>query len=81
MISYIHQHGLGSTSRDWVPSSQIGPEAPRTHFDSIFSNSKYQDAPLIILLVGSNDTKAGITPSQTIDNLESITTVLAQMGI
>eukprot|EP00842_Homolaphlyctis_polyrhiza_P006818 jgi/Hompol1/725/HPOL_005397-RA len=54
----------------------------KTHFESVFSNPKYQDAHIIILLLGFNDSRLpspGISPEQTVANIHAICKVLGNM--
>ena len=66
----------GSTSTDWLPTSEK-QEPQMTLFERVFSNSKYSDAQVVFLLVGSND--ALLSPEQTMANIHSICKVLSNM--
>jgi lysophospholipase L1-like esterase len=70
-----------STSRDWLPSSEK-KTADMTLFERVFQVKKYQDAKIVILMVGYNDGRNAsiIKPHETLDNIASICKVLLNMG-
>jgi hypothetical protein len=70
-----------STSRDWLPTSEK-KTSDTTLFERVFQVKKYQDAKIVILLVGYNDGRHAsvIRPHETLDNIASISKVLLNMG-
>eukprot|EP00127_Corallochytrium_limacisporum_P000119 Clim_evm2s5 gene=Clim_evmTU2s5 len=60
---------LGSTAKDWEPKQAGGSSL----YDSMIkNNAKYQDAQYIIVIVGSNDYRLEVSPSDTDEEIESM---------
>jgi lysophospholipase L1-like esterase len=62
---------LGSTSKDWLPSTPNYLNA--TH------NSKYSDSEIVLVVVGGEDYRRGITPEQTVENIKQIVKSIYEM--
>ncbi|KAI9351497.1 SGNH hydrolase-type esterase domain-containing protein [Obelidium mucronatum] len=74
---------VGSTSRDWLPRSQLTKDAvSKGYFDKVFSNKRTEKAEIVIIMVGFNDarTNESISPEETIQNITSICRVLRNLG-
>ncbi|KAA8495662.1 hypothetical protein FVE85_1817 [Porphyridium purpureum] len=69
-----------STSEQWVPGSDKPADSQKTaaspkenkgnYFDEVFgAEGKYRDADVVVILVGSEDEKAGIAPKRSAENI------------
>ncbi|KAJ3017598.1 hypothetical protein HKX48_003463 [Thoreauomyces humboldtii] len=69
----------GTTSADWLPKS-INPGINKTHFQKVFDDVLYAEADVVVLLVGSYDGRAGLTPDETLSNIQETCQTLREQG-
>ncbi|KAJ3007242.1 UNVERIFIED_CONTAM: hypothetical protein HDU68_003620, partial [Siphonaria sp. JEL0065] len=80
----FNQGIVGSTSRDWLPRSELKDGAKsKGLFDKVFSNKRMEKAEVVIVMVGCNDARTTtdpISPEETVQNITSICRVLRNLG-